>query len=270
MEKLWLVEFTAEHARVIRAALTLGRSLGQAQREHLEVASNEVQDVAPGRFASGIDFVCEMFAAQHGGDVEGETRMAGRFDRKPGNPSRLALREAFAALIHESAAPRLPTEDINDLETCLKKIEAAGCDADRPVSAMLSIAELSSLRTACELYTRLAIGQGWAVAGYLGCPEDAAQAARAFDLRFREIFFPELQGDASYGINSQLVHDNARVAWDVLQVVRQHLAFDAQGKVVGRDKRDIRTMKGPEFDDPMQRSRLALIRCVPEHSWNPS
>ena len=268
MERTWLVEFTTEHARVIRAALTLGLSLGLAPgvlpRVPLGVAPEVVQRVALGQFDSGIDFVCEMFAAQHGGDVEGESRMAERFDRKPDDPVRLALREAFALLVQASAAVRLPAEEINDLGTGLEKIETAGCGDERRTSATLTSAELSSLRTACELYTRLAIGQGWAVAGYLGCPEDAAQAAQAFDRRFREIFFPELQGDAYYGINSQLVHDNARVAWDVLQVVRQHLAFDSLGKVVGRDKRDIRTMKGPEFDDPMQRSRLELIRCAPE------
>ena len=243
MERTWLVGFSTEHAGVMRAALTLGLGLCGLK----------------------IDFVCEMFASQYGGDVEGESRMAERFDRKPEDPACPALREAFARLIRATAAEPASAEEIEDLATCLEKIQAAPVDAENRASATLSTAELSSLRTACELYARLAIGQGWAVAGYLGCPEDAAQAAQAFDQRFREIFFPELRGDAYYGINSQLVHDNARVAWDVLQVVRRHLAFHALGKVVGQDKRDVRTMKGPDFDDPMQRSRLELIRCVPEN-----
>ena len=244
MERTWLVGFSREHAGVMRAALALGLGLCDLK----------------------IDFVCEMFASRHGGDVEGESRMAERFDRKPDDPACLALREAFARLVQESASAPASVEEIEDLATCLEKIQAASIDAESRASATLSTAELSGLRTACELYARLAIGQGWAAAGYLGCPQDAAQAVHAFDQRFREIFFPELRRDAYYGINSQLVHDNARVAWDILQVVRQHLAFHALGKVVGQDKRDVRTMKGPDFDDPMQRSRLELIRCVPENT----
>jgi hypothetical protein len=241
MERTWLVGFSQEHAGVMRAALTLGLELCDLK----------------------IDFVCEMFSARHGGNVEGESRMAERFDRKPDDPACPALREAFARLIQTGAPTPASAEDIADLATCHEKVDAAFRNNESRASVVLSTSELSGLRTACELYARLAISQGWAVAGYLGCPEDAAQAAHSFDQRFREILFPELRGDAYYGINSQLVHDNARVAWDILQVVRQHLAFDALGKVVGQDKRDVRTMKGPDFDDPMQRSRLELIRCVP-------
>lgn len=243
METTWLVGFASEHAKVMRAALTLGLGLCDFK----------------------IDFVCELFSADHGGDVEGEGRMAERFDRKPDDPACPALRQAFTRLIQAAAPAPTRVEEIDDLATCREKINAAIHDDESRVTVALSTAELSGLRTACELYARLAIGQGWVVAGYIGCPQDAAQAVHAFDQRFREIFFPELRRDAYYGINSQLVHDNARVAWDILQVVRRHLAFDAQGKVVGQDKRDVRTMKGPEFDDPMQRSRLELIRCVPHN-----
>lgn len=243
MARTWLVEFSREHAGVMRAALALGLGLSGGK----------------------IDFVCELFSADHGGDIEGESRMAERFDRKPDDPVCPALREAFARLLQAAAPAPASAEEIEDLATCREKLDVALRNDASRVSVALSTAELSGLRTACELYARLAIGQGWVVAGYLGCPRDAAQAVHAFDQRFRQIFFPELRGDAYYGINSQLVHDNARVAWDILQVVRQHLAFDALGKVVGRDKRDVRTMKGPEFDDPMQRSRLELIRCVPHN-----
>lgn len=244
METTWLVGFTQEHARVMRAALTLGLGLCDGK----------------------IDCVCELFSADHGGDVEGEGRMAGRFDRKPGDPACPALRDAFACLIKTGAPEPKSAGEVNDLAMCRDKITATLDTDEGLVAVTLSTAELASLQTACELYVRLAIGQGWVVAGYLGCPQDAGQAVHAFDQRFRDLFFPELRGDAYYGINSQLVHDNARVAWDVLQVIRQHLAFHALGKVVGKDKRDVRTMKGPEFDDPMQRSRLELIRCASQKS----
>ena len=239
MDPMWMLALSGEHGQVLRASLVLAIRL-----QALE-----------------IDFVCEMFSPEHAGDVETERKMAQRFALSPTDASCLALRDAFTVLLR-SAPPTPPSEaDVADLRACLRIIDNLPTDLQGWASASFSTSELSSLRVACELLSRLAIGQGWVVAGYLGCPEHATDAVLAFDRRYREIFFPELPGDAYYGINSQLVHDNARVAWDVLQVVRQHLAFDALGKSVGRDKRDVRIMKGPEFDDPMQRSRLELVRC---------
>lgn len=239
MESRWVVGFLEEHARVMRSAFILAGNLSDFK----------------------IDFICEMFAPLHAGDVQTERRMAQRFNLRPEDEPCLALQEAFSRLVQETS-PEPPTEaDLAEVAECLKKVEEARYDARGWAAATFTAAELSLLRTACELYARLAIGQGWVVGGYLGCPAEMSEAVYAFDRRFREVFFPELRGDAYYGINSQLVHDNARVAWDVLQVVRQHLAFTAQGKVVGQDKRDVRTMKGAEFDDPMQRSRLELITC---------
>ena len=235
-----MITFSKNHGQVLRTALILAHRLNALE----------------------IDFVCEMFSPEHAGDVESERKMAVRFALSPDDAPCRALKEAFADLL-QTVTPAPPSEaDVADLRTCLGKIENISAAPQGRASAVFSTPELSSLRTACELYSRLAIGQGWVVAGYLGCPEHVADEILAFDRRYREIFFPELRGDAYYGINSQLVHDNARVAWDVLQVVRQHLAFDALGKTVGRDKRDVRVMKGPEFDDPMQRSRLELVTCT--------
>lgn len=236
----WEIGFSEEHALVLRTALSLGAELS----------------------AFRIDLVCVMFAPRHAGDIASERTMAARFNRDPDDPSCVGLKNAFVRLVQLGPLPAPSAEDIADLRTCREKIVAAAFADDQWASAALSTSELSALRAACELHARLAIGQGWVVPGYLGCPETATDAALAFDARFRQLFFPELRGDAYYGINSQLVHDNARVAWDVQQVLRQHLAFDALGKVVGRDKRDVRTMKGPDFDDPLQRSRLELIRCL--------
>lgn len=238
-DSLWVLTLSGEHVQVMRAALILAIRLHDLE----------------------IDFVCGMFSFEHAGDVETERQMAERFALSPDEAPCRALREAFADLL-QAALQTPPSEaDLADLRACLEKINNLSADRQDWVPASFSTSELASLRTACELLARLAIGQGWVVAGYLGCPEHAADAVLEFDRRYREIFFPELRGDAYYGINSQLVHDNARVAWDILQVVRQHLAFDAVGKSVGRDKRDVRIMRGPEFDDPMQRSRLELVRC---------
>lgn len=242
VDRFWLIGFSGGHARVLRAALTLGLEL----------------------CAFRIDFVCEMFSAHHAGDVEGERRMARRFDLRPDEPPCRALRNAFSRYIEAATVPRPPTSDTLDIQSCSELVPTATLAPGKWTSVRLTTAQLSSLRAACELFSRLAIGQGWAVPGYLGCPEHAVEAAHDFDRRFREIFFPELRQDAYYGINSQLVHDNARVAWDVQQVLRQHLAYDTLGMVAGRDKRDFRSMKGPEFDDPLQRSRLPLITCIPD------
>lgn len=237
--RVWEISFSQEHALVQRTALELGMELS----------------------AFRIELVCAMFAPEHAGDVVSERPMAQRFNRASDDSHCIALTMAFDRLVQLGHLSSPSAGDIADLQACREAIASAVFAGNPWASVTLTSPELSSLRAACELQARLAIGQGWAVPGYLGCPETAAEAARTFDACFRELFFPELRGDAYYGINSQLVHDNARVAWDIQQVLRHHLAFEALGKVVGRDKRDIRTMKGPEFDAPMQRSRLELIRC---------
>lgn len=58
--------------------------------------------------------------------------------------------------------------------------------------------------------------------------------------------------NGSYGIHSEEVHDSARVAYDVLQVVRHHTAWKRHkgGCVMGT--------LGVSFDTPVQTSKLEL------------
>ena len=65
-----------------------------------------------------------------------------------------------------------------------------------------------------------------------------------------------IHSNGSYGIHSEFVHDNARVAYDVLQVVRNHIAWK-------RHKGDCVTgTLGVSFDKPHQTSKLVLPKIV--------
>lgn len=65
-----------------------------------------------------------------------------------------------------------------------------------------------------------------------------------------------IHSNGSYGIHSEAVHDNARVAYDVQQVLRNHLAWKhhKDGSFGG-------TM-GVSFDKPYQTSKLELPKIV--------
>ena len=67
-----------------------------------------------------------------------------------------------------------------------------------------------------------------------------------------------IHSNGSYGIHSEAVHDNARVAYDVQQVLRNYLAWKHHNgdSVAG-------TM-GVSFDKPYQTSKLELPKIVEE------
>lgn len=58
--------------------------------------------------------------------------------------------------------------------------------------------------------------------------------------------------NGSYGIHSVVVHDNARVAYDVQQVLRNHLAWKRH------KKGSFGGTMGVSFDKPFQTSKLPL------------
>lgn len=64
--------------------------------------------------------------------------------------------------------------------------------------------------------------------------------------------FLGIHSNGSYGIHSEAVHDNARVAYDIQQVLRNHLAWKHHkgGSVAGTI--------GVSFDKPYQTSKLPL------------
>ena len=67
-----------------------------------------------------------------------------------------------------------------------------------------------------------------------------------------------IHANGSYGIHSDAVHDNSRVAYDIQQVLRNHLAWkNHKGDSVAG------TM-GVSFDKPYQTSKLELPKIVEE------
>lgn len=66
-----------------------------------------------------------------------------------------------------------------------------------------------------------------------------------------------IHSNGSYGIHSEFIHDNARVAFDVLQVVRNFLAWKRH-----KDGCAMSTL-GVSFDTPVQTSKQQLPRIEP-------
>lgn len=123
---------------------------------------------------------------------------------------------------------------------------------------------------ALDMFSRVGIGQLDAVANH---PEIEARVSRGeadcesyfdagklFDEAKLKLF--GLTPGASFGIHNDSVDDSARVAWDLMQVVRHRLSWDRVGSP---EKRDFSTMMGVNFDTPRQSSNttpLAHIESV--------
>ena len=64
----------------------------------------------------------------------------------------------------------------------------------------------------------------------------------------RAVFFPELRyAESSYGIGSREIGDDAAIAYDLQQVVRQRLAVDR----TAHEPPD-RSLQGVDYRDPMK------------------
>ena len=57
--------------------------------------------------------------------------------------------------------------------------------------------------------------------------------------------------NSSWGILSKEIHNEAREAFDIQQVLRQAESWTRQGKELGKDEREWTEMMGVNFDDPM-------------------
>jgi len=67
-------------------------------------------------------------------------------------------------------------------------------------------------------------------------------------------YFPDLKYNESYGIRSQEVSDNARVAYDILQVIRHNLAW----------KKKPKGGFGVSFDKPLKTSSEIELPTIEE------
>lgn len=67
----------------------------------------------------------------------------------------------------------------------------------------------------------------------------------------KEVIFPELAPNESWGITNPEIPEDARIAWDLYQVIRHHTSWESVG---WPRKRDWSTMITVNYDEPMKTS----------------
>ena len=106
---------------------------------------------------------------------------------------------------------------------------------------------------AVELLARVHMGQMESVVSEVASPTQAADARDCADA-LKLAIYPELSPTAYYGIVSPELRKEARIAWDIFQVVRQRLALDA----LEPGERPNRMLV--IYDDPLHASKEPLAR----------
>lgn len=155
--------------------------------------------------------------------------------------------------------------------------EAHGLPAEAPDVYLLKLtrAQAQTLVNACDLYSRIGIGQfeeidQLARMGMLNHRNDPATGAPAREAEWGRLeqarealnaakrHITGMESNASYGIHNPLVHKDFKVAWDLQQVVRHRLAWDTRGNPARRDWTGVNSMMGVTYDDPMASSGAPL------------
>lgn len=112
--------------------------------------------------------------------------------------------------------------------------------------------QLGVIMQALELHSRMAMGQlGYLLehpelsSRFMASPMDRDELEEPLNELKRKLF--GLSSNASHGIHSDKIGDQARIAWDIQRVIRHRLAWDREGNP---PTRDWKTMMGVHFDAP--------------------
>ena len=91
----------------------------------------------------------------------------------------------------------------------------------------------------------------------------------AFQRSLKGILFPELSGQSYHALHAKKVPEQARTAYDLIQVIRHRLAWHKIGKDPNKDQREWHGMMGLAYDQPLQVSEepLAKIEKLEDGSW---
>ena len=91
----------------------------------------------------------------------------------------------------------------------------------------------------------------------------------AFRDHLRSLLFPELRRGEYYGIAQKSVREKTRISYDLIQVIRQYLAWDKLGLNPETDARIWPKMLGVHYDDPLKVSEepLAKIEKLEDGLW---
>ncbi len=121
------------------------------------------------------------------------------------------------------------------------------------LSLEISEKQMDIMLAALDLYSRVRLGQ------YTDLPNSENKYMTPFEDadEIKRILMPELKGNAYYGIHSEKISDDARVAWDIQQVMRHMRSWHRAGKDPEKDRREWtgpNTMMGVNYDSPMRSS----------------
>ncbi len=113
----------------------------------------------------------------------------------------------------------------------------------------LSEKQMTIMLSALDLYSRVHLGQ------YTDLPnnnrESQSWPTRIEDANvIKKILFPDLPPNGYYGIHSDEISDNARISWDLQQVIRYNFHWRRSGKDPENDIRDWHTMMMVQYDAP--------------------
>lgn len=134
----------------------------------------------------------------------------------------------------------------------------------KTIQMEMTLNQANIIVNALDLYSRMYMGQFSSLYSFLRMNEvagrdlidrdfhekmDAYDEAEVHLKKFAETLGFSYNG--SWGILSKEIHNEAREAFDIQQVLRQVESWTRKGKELGKDERDWTEMMGVNFDDPM-------------------
>ena len=135
-----------------------------------------------------------------------------------------------------------------------------------PSSIHFSTNEGYQLLNALEL-SRLHMGQFFPLTDHVRLR--TWEERDAFQQQLKSILYPDLPTRDFYSLHSVEVSEKARIAYDLIQVIRQRLAWDKIGKDPDKDQRNWPDMMGLCYDQPIRVSTepLAKMEKVQDGFW---
>lgn len=113
--------------------------------------------------------------------------------------------------------------------------------------------QMDVLQRACDLYTRVQMGQFWSVAEVF-FSEDCYHQLRDAANALKPIAFPDLAPNGYHGICSDKTPESAKISWDLQCVMRHRQSWDKLEDTV--DKRPF----GVNYDTPLHTAKHPLSK----------
>lgn len=149
--------------------------------------------------------------------------------------------------------------------------KAAAKEQDGTYLLRLTEEQAQTLVAACDLYSRIGIGQLEEIArlarmGVLAHKDNPDGAvADSLDMAEEALVTAKLHltgmpSNASFGIHSDKVRPTYKIAWDLQQVIRHRLSWDRRGNPAKREWSGPDSMMGVNYDEPHASSGMPLAK----------